>query len=205
MGESANLAGKTAVVVGFGNALGRAVARALAEAGANVGAAAASLDGDEVMEAKRAARDASKAGRASFSQAWDVTLPTNVQVSLKQLVKELGRPSILVYSPSVALDAAFTKTTDAQLAHDHGVVLLGAFYAARSFVRELGEERGAIALVIPDSGGNVAIATAAAGLRGLADGLWRELNGRVRVVAIEAGDDAEKTAADIIGLVSQAW
>ena len=142
MTEQPKLAGKTAVVVGFANSAGREIARALAETGANLGAAAASLDGDEVMEAKRAARDAIKLGRSSFSQAWDVTLPTNVQVSLKQLIKELGRPSILVYNVSTSLDAQFARTTDAQLAHVHATVLHhGLGNGSHDFGWALGEHR----------------------------------------------------------------
>ncbi|MCE7928169.1 MAG: hypothetical protein DYG91_06665, partial [Chloroflexi bacterium CFX7] len=78
-----DLNGKKALVVGFSNPGGRAIALALAEAGADVATASATLDGDEVMEAKRVARDAAAMGRDTFSQGWDVTLPRNVQVGLK--------------------------------------------------------------------------------------------------------------------------
>ena len=87
-----DLTGKRAVVVGFANPAGHAISLALAEAGADVAVASATLDGDEVMAAKRAAKEIAAAGRESYSQGWDVTLPTNVQVGLKQLIKEFGPP-----------------------------------------------------------------------------------------------------------------
>src|SRR3954454_24423376 len=135
--ESAPLAGTIAVVVGFGNPIGRAVAAALAEAGADVATASATLDGDEVMAAKRAARDIQKLGRRAFSQGWDVTLPTNVQVGLKQLIREIGHPTVLVYNADAPLAKPIEKVTDAELGRILQVNLAGAFYAARSFVLEL--------------------------------------------------------------------
>jgi 3-oxoacyl-[acyl-carrier protein] reductase len=78
-------------------------------------------------------------GRATFSQGWDVTLPTNVQVSLKQLLKEFGNPTILVYTADAPFWKPFDKVTDAEYARVRSVVQDGAFYAARSFVRELPE------------------------------------------------------------------
>ena len=66
-----DLTGKRALVVGCSNPSGRAIAFALAEAGADVAVASASLDGDEVMEAKRVARAVEGFGRKSISQGWD--------------------------------------------------------------------------------------------------------------------------------------
>ena len=124
------LSGKRALVVGMGNPAGRAVAMARG-AGADVAVASATLDGDEVMAAKRAAKDISATGRESYSQGWDVTLPTNVQVGLKQLTKEFGHPSILVYNADYPFAKAFTSTTDAEFARVTGqpewCVLRGTF------------------------------------------------------------------------------
>jgi 3-oxoacyl-[acyl-carrier protein] reductase len=131
-----DLTGKKALVVGFANPAGRAVALGLAEAGADVAVASATLDGDEVMEAKRASKQVAGLGRATFSQGWDVTLPTNVQVGLKQLVKEFGHPGILVYNADATLWKPIEKITDAEFAHVQHVNLSGAFYASRSFVRD---------------------------------------------------------------------
>ncbi len=132
-----DLSGKKALVVGCGNPAGRAIALALAECGADVAVASATLDGDEVMAAKRASKQIAALGRATFSQGWDVTLPTNVQVGLKQLVKEFGKPSILVFNADAPLSRQLEKVTDAEFGRVTQVNLAGAFYAARSFAKEL--------------------------------------------------------------------
>ncbi|MCK9519998.1 MAG: SDR family oxidoreductase [Dehalococcoidia bacterium] len=131
-----DLSGKKALVVGFGNPVGEAVALALAEAGADVAAASATLDGEEVMAAKRVAKRVTQLGRTSMSQGWDVTLPTNVQVGLRQLVKEFGTPSILVFNGDAELWKPATKITDSEFANVQQVNQSGAYYAARSFLRE---------------------------------------------------------------------
>ncbi|MGH2607504.1 MAG: SDR family NAD(P)-dependent oxidoreductase [Tepidiformaceae bacterium] len=134
-----DLTGKKALVVGTGNPAGRSIALALAEAGADVAVASATMDGDEVMEAKRVSKQVVEMGRSSFSQGWDVTLPTNVQVSLKQLLKEFGHPTIMVYNADAPFWKPFAKVTDSEYARIRSIIQDGAFYAARSFVRELPE------------------------------------------------------------------
>jgi 3-oxoacyl-[acyl-carrier protein] reductase len=179
-----DLAGKRALVVGFTNPAGRALSLALAEAGADVALAATSLDGDEVMEAKRAARDIAKAGRKSISQAWDVTLPTNVQVSFKQLVKDFGHPSILVFNADYPLAAPIEKFTDAQLSRVFGVNLQGAYYTARTFLRDFPEgEPGRLIWVNSIFGERgvdhlSAYAAARAGVIGLSAALSQEFGAR---------------------------
>jgi 3-oxoacyl-[acyl-carrier protein] reductase len=189
-----DLQGKRALVVGFANPAGRAIALALAEAGADVAAAAATLDGDEVMEAKHAARDAAKLGRQSISQAWDVTLPTNVQVSLKQLIREFGPPGILVYNADASLAKPITATSDAEFARVQQVNQSGAFYAARSFLRELPEGAGGRIVFVTGIFGErgvenfAAYATAKAGVHGLAAALSQEVAARdVTVNCISSG------------------
>src|SRR5262245_45840247 len=93
-----DLNGKHALVIGTANTLGAEIAVALAEAGADVAIASATLDGDEVMAAKRAAKAVEGLGRKSLSHGWDVTLPTNVQVGLRQVIREFGQPTILVFN-----------------------------------------------------------------------------------------------------------
>ncbi len=179
-----DLHGKKALVVGAGNPAGRSIALALAEAGADVAVASATLDGDEVMEAKRISREIANAGRETFSQGWDVTLPTNVQVGLKQIIKEFGHPTILVYNADVPLWKPIEKTTDADFARVHQVNLAGAFYAARSFVRELSEGATGRLIFVNSIFGDrgidhgVAYGAAKAGMVGLMLGLSQELGAR---------------------------
>ena len=191
--EGYDLSGKRALVVGFANPAGRAITEALAEAGAHVAVASATMDGDEVMAAKRASRAVAKMGRETFSQGWDVTLPTNVRVGLRQLVKEFGVPSVLVYNADLPLAKPIEKTGDAEFANVQAVNLSGAFYSARAWVRELGEgETGRIIFVssiFGERGVNhlSAYAAAKAGVLGLAASLSQELAPAVTVNTIATG------------------
>lgn len=180
-----DLSGKKALVVGTGNPLGRAVALALAEAGAGVAVASATLDGDEVMEAKRIAKEIGKLGRETFSQGWDVTLPTNVQVGLKQLTKEFGHPTILVYNADAPLAKAIEKTSDSEFAQVQQVNMSGAFYSARSFLREFPAGQGAGRMIFLTSifgergiESMAAYTAAKAGVHGLSAALSQELGER---------------------------
>ena len=189
-----DLSGKRALVVGFANPAGRAIALALAEAGADVAAASATLSGDEVMEAKRVAKEVAAQSRQSFSQGWDVTLPRNVQVGLKQAIRDFGAPTILVYNADQPLAKPIERVTDAEFARVHAVNQAGAFSTARSFVHELAEgASGRIIFVNTILGERgvenlAAYATAKAGVEGLALGLSQELAGRgVTVNCISTG------------------
>lgn len=180
-----DLSGKRALVVGFGNPAGRAIALGLAEAGAHVAAASATLDGDEVMEAKRVAKAVTGLGRESLAQGWDVTLPTNVQVGLKQVIKEFGSPTILVYNADAPLAKPIEKVTDAEFARVQAVNQSGAFYAARAFVREFPEGGHAgrlifVSNIFAERGleGLAAYTTAKSGMVGLSTALSQELGAR---------------------------
>ena len=188
-----DLTGKRALVVGCGNPAGAAIALAFAEAGADVALASATLDGDEVMAAKRASKAVEKLGLKTFSQGWDVTLPTNVTVGLRQLVKEFGRPDILVYNADGPLLKESTKVTDAEFGNTLQVNLAGAFYSARSFMRELGDGEGRIIIltsILGERGVELGTAYGAArgGLVGLMANLSQELGPRrVTVNCISMG------------------
>jgi len=180
-----DLVGKRALVVGFGNPAGRAIALGLAEAGAHVAAASSTLDGDEVMEAKRVAKAVAELGRESLAQGWDVTLPTNVQVGLKQVIREFGAPTIMVYNADAPLAKPIEKVTDAEFARVQAVNQSGAFYAARSFVREFpeGGQPGRLIFVsniFAERGieGLAAYTTAKSGMVGLSTALSQELGAR---------------------------
>lgn len=188
-----DLTGKRALVVGFATPAGLAITEALAEAGAHVAVASATMDGDEVMAAKRASKAVAAMGGETFSQGWDVTLPTNVTVGLRQLTKEFGRPSILVYNADAPLAKPIAKTGDAEFARIQAVNLNGAFYAARSWVRELDEGQPGRLIYVNGIFGErgvkhvSAYSAAKAGVLGLVAGLSQELAPAVTVNAIATG------------------
>jgi NAD(P)-dependent dehydrogenase (short-subunit alcohol dehydrogenase family) len=179
-----DLSGKRALLVGCSNPAGRAIALALAEAGADVAIVSATMDGDEVMEAKRVAKAVEGLGRKSISQGWDVTLPTNIQVGLKQIGKDFGKPSILVYAADAALAKPIEKTSDSEFARVQAVNQSGAYYAARSFLKEFPDgETGRLVFItsiFAERGveNYSAYATAKAGVVGLSAALSQELGAR---------------------------
>jgi len=180
-----DLTGKRALVVGCSNPAGRAIALALAEAGADIAIVSATMDGDEVMEAKRIAKAVEGLGRKSVSQGWDVTLPTNIQVGLKQIGKEFGKPTILVYNADASLAKPIEKTTDGEFARIQAINQSGAFYTARSFLKEFPEDGGTgrllfITSIFAERGVEnfSAYTTAKAGVVGLSAALSQELGAR---------------------------
>jgi len=179
-----DLTGKRALVVGCANPAGRAIALALAEAGTDVAITSATMDGDEVMEAKRVAKAVEGLGRKSLSQGWDVTLPRNVQVGFRQVVKEFGTPSILVFNADLSLAKPIEKVTDMEFARIQAVNQSGAFYSARTFLRELPEGvAGRIVFVTSIFGERgidnlSAYATAKAGVMGLSAAISQEAAAR---------------------------
>lgn len=179
-----DLTGKNALVVGTATPAGKAIAFALAEAGADVAVASATLEGDEVMAAKRIAKDIEAMGRRSLSHGWDVTLPMNVQVGMKQVSRDLGAPNILVYNADAQLTKPIEKVTDAEFGLLQAVNQSGAFYAARSFLKEApeGEPNRIIFVVniLAERGVDnmAAYATAKSGVIGLTKALSQEVGDR---------------------------
>lgn len=172
-----SLTGKRALVLGAGSAAGGAIALAFATAGADVAVAASSIDGEEVMACRRVRRRIEALGRRSAEYAFDVTLGQNVQVSTRQVSKELGGFDILVYAVTSPLSKPAEKITDAEWTRALAVNLSGAFFAARAAAKEmLAAGKGRILLLgsaLSERGLKEASAVAAAhhGLVGLARSL----------------------------------
>jgi NAD(P)-dependent dehydrogenase (short-subunit alcohol dehydrogenase family) len=187
------LDGKRALVLGAGTAAGRAIALALAEAGADVAVASSSLDGEEVMACRRTRRAVEAAGRRSAEYAFDVTLGQNVQVSTRQVAKEMGGLDILVYAVQGAPERPAEKVSDAEWTRALAVNLSGAFFACRAALREmLGAGGGSIILVVGDldgaGAGAAMLLPARHGLIGLGRALAAEYADRgIRANAIASG------------------
>ncbi len=136
------------------------------------------------MEAKRIAKAAEGMGRKSISQGWDVTLPTNIQVGLKQIGKEFGQPSIMVYNADAMLAKPIEKVTDSEFGRIQAVNQSGAYYSARSFLKEFPEGQTGrmlfITSIFAERGVEnlTAYATAKAGVIGLSAALSQELGAR---------------------------
>ena len=181
-------------MLGAGSPAGRAIAVALAGAGADVAVASSSIDGEEVMACRRTRRAVEALGRRSTEYAFDVTLGQNVQVSTRQVAKEMGGLNILVYAVTTVLSRPADKITDAEWTRYLAVNLNGAFFACRAAAREmLAAGAGRILLLTSTLGERglseaAAVVTAHHGLVGLARALAVEFASRgVRVNAIAAG------------------
>lgn len=153
-----DLSGRAALVLGAGTPVGGAIAVALAEAGADVAVAAASIEGNEVMAVRRVRRRIEELGRRTAEYAFDVTLGQNVQVSTRQVAKEMGRLDILVYAVDQLVIKPIEKTSDADWARILAVNLSGAFYACRAAVREM----------LPSGWGRILLVSSGLGERGMA-------------------------------------
>jgi NAD(P)-dependent dehydrogenase (short-subunit alcohol dehydrogenase family) len=177
------LTGKRALVIGAAGAVGSAIAVALADAGADVAVASASLDGMEVMAVRKVKRRIEELGRRSFDSAFDVTLGQNVQVSTRQVAKELGGLDSMVYAVDLPFAKPITQTTDAEWQRVINHNLSGAFFACRAAVREMQQTGGGCILLV---GGTVADPGAVSYLAarfGLA-GMVQALSAEVRVHGI---------------------
>jgi NAD(P)-dependent dehydrogenase (short-subunit alcohol dehydrogenase family) len=152
---NAPLAGKKALVLGAGTPAGALAARALAEAGADVAVASTSLDGDEVMAVRRVRRAVAGAGRRTAEYSFDLTLPTNVKVSTRQVAKEMGGLHLLVNASDLYLRRGTAETSDADWARVLNLNLNGVFYTIRTGLHEMGA-----------AGGRIIVFTSVLGARG---------------------------------------
>ena len=175
------LLGRRALVIGAETTTGTAIARALGEAGADV--ALAVLRPDEgVLIARRLQRELRDRGRQAMTYAMDVTLGRNVQVTTRQISKELGGLDLVVSAPDEAFLASLAQTSDAQLAQTMTLNGYAHAFAARTAFDEFrrqGEGERVFILVTHALGeraaaGAVAASMAAAAALGLLRSLARE-------------------------------
>ncbi|MPZ98471.1 MAG: SDR family oxidoreductase [Dehalococcoidia bacterium] len=143
-----DLTGKKAMVVGVENPAAAAIARAYAEAGADV--AVCSLTADEsVMAARRVKKDIEALGRWSSAYVMDVTLGKNVQVTTRQIAKEMGGLHIVASAPDLFIAKPIEKISDTELARTIQVNFSAQYFVVRHAVSELrrNEDGGRIVLV----------------------------------------------------------
>lgn len=130
-----DLSGKKALVIGADNPAGAAIARAYAEAGADVALCALTPD-EAVMRARAVRRDIEAMGRRAPEYIMDVTLGKNVQVTMRQIVKELGGLDMVTVAPDLFLAKPIAKITDTDLARVMQVNFSSHFFAIRAASEE---------------------------------------------------------------------
>lgn len=125
------LDGKVALVTGGFRGLGRAMAQALGNAGAHV-VAADVLPEDVGQETLRLL---SEGGGKGELKRLDVTNAEQVEETLRELHKRLGRLDIVVNNAGIARDNLLLRVSDEDIQKTFAVNVTGAINCARSAVR----------------------------------------------------------------------
>jgi 3-oxoacyl-[acyl-carrier protein] reductase len=125
------LDGKVALVTGGFRGLGRSMAETLAKAGAHV-VAAEVLPEDVGQETLRLV---SAGGGKGELKRLDVTNAEQVEETLREVHKRLGRLDIVVNNAGIARDNLLLRVSDEDIQKTFAVNVFGAFNCARSAVR----------------------------------------------------------------------
>ena len=178
------LQGQVALVTGGGRGIGASAVRQLAAEGARV------LVNDlDAAPAQASAQAVRAAGGEAVALAGDVAAEDFAERMLDAALDAFGRVDLLVCNAGYIWNSRLERMSDAQWDAMHAVHLRAPFRLARAFARHLlahpepDPPRRAIVLVSSVSGthgaaGQVAYASAKAGLIGLAKSLARELGPR---------------------------
>ena len=143
-----DLTGKKAMVVGAETPAGGAIARAYAQAGADVALCVLTAD-EAVMRARVVKRDIEAMGRKASEYVMDVMLGKNVQVTMRQVAKEMGGLDIVASTPDLFFVKPIDKTTDMELARVMQVNFASQFFVVRAAADEFrrNHRTGCITLV----------------------------------------------------------
>ena len=153
-----DLTDRKALVIGVENPAAAAIARAYAEAGADV-AIAVLQPNESVMQARALKAEIEAMGRASHEYVMDVTLGKNVQVTMRQIAKELGGLDIVCSAPDAFLAKPIASISDTELARVLQINFSSHFFAIRSAAGEFRRT--------PERGGRIVVITSVLGERGL--------------------------------------
>lgn len=148
-----DLSGKKAMVVGAEFPPGAVIARAFAQAGADVALCALTAD-EAVMRARTVKRQIEAMGRTATEYVMDVALGKNVQVTTRQVAKEMGGLDIVASAAGVFLAKPIEETSDTELARVMQVNFASQFFIVRTAAGEFRRDRrpGCILLVTGAAG-----------------------------------------------------
>jgi NAD(P)-dependent dehydrogenase (short-subunit alcohol dehydrogenase family) len=198
-----DLSGLNAMVVGAEFEPGGAIAFGLAEAGADVAVCALQPD-QSVLASRKVKRAIEAMGRRSAEYVMDVMLGRNVQVTTRQVAKEMGGLGLIVSAGELALEAPLDKITETDLARIVALNFSAHLFVIRSAAAEFARNepregaRGSILVVTrhhEGQSGLAAVAGAQTGARQLVVEAGRELaDGGVRVNALAVAPGAASEA-----------
>ncbi|MSQ42414.1 MAG: SDR family oxidoreductase [Dehalococcoidia bacterium] len=193
-GKAIDLSGRKAMVVGAEHPAAGAIARAYAAAGADVALCVLTAD-DAVLRARAVRRDIEAMGRRAIEYVMDVTLGKNVEVTTRQVVKELGGLDIVASAPDLFLARPIARITNSELARVLAVNFSSQFFVVRAVVEEFRRARRP---------GRIVLVTSVLGERAVADvtayaaahGAVRSL---VRAAALEVAGEGITVNAIALG------
>jgi NAD(P)-dependent dehydrogenase (short-subunit alcohol dehydrogenase family) len=133
------LAGKVALVTGFGSGLGRAIALLYAAEGAAVmGTSTTESKGRETLE-----RIQKAGGKASF-RAGDVSNMDQMRAAVEEAVNSFGGVDILVNSAGVRTNGSVTDISEEDWDRTLATNLKGAFVTSRLVIPEMAKRGGGV-------------------------------------------------------------
>ena len=141
------LAKRRAAVVGVESVAGAAIARALGAAGADLALCALRAD-DSVLVARRVQRELQAAGRHAVSYVMDVTLGRNVQVTTRQIAKELGGLDAVVSASLLPAHGPLDRLSEVEVAQILALNFTAHLFVVRSAALELARSGGGTLLLL---------------------------------------------------------
>ncbi len=207
-----DLSGRVAMVVGAEYASGGAVALALAEAGADVAVCAVQAD-ERVLESRKVKRAIEAMGRRSSEYVMDVTLGRNVQVTTRQVAKEMGGLDIVISASELPISGPLEKISEMDLARVVALNFSAHLFTIRSAAVEFRRNdagangRGVVLLLTRALGAHAPEQTAFYAAQAGAQQLVREsavelADAGVRVNALAIGEDESRVAAVALRLMT---
>jgi short-subunit dehydrogenase len=190
--------GGIAVVTGAGSGIGRALVLGLAAR-----AMPCCLVGRTVSKLQDVAKLAAQAGVESIPVELDLCEPAAPAI-LSERLKALGRPiELLVHSAAVMNHARIEESTAEDFTKLLTVNLLAPFSITKHLLAEICACKGQVVFVNSSivqnaAAGTLQYAASKHALKGLADGLRQEVNGKgVRVISVYPGRTATPLQASI--------